>query len=259
MTTSDDWLTQVTGRVDPGSDCLQLVMPLAQGTKGGSGSFPARCSDGQRWFVKPLNNCQGTPRVVINDFLVGRLGVLIGAPVCTVNVVWIGPDHVGWEFRPGHHLELGFACASREIPGVHEGGQLDHRQRDDNARRHVGIFALYDWCWGNDPQWLFDGADDEKTHSHDHGHYFPSGPSWTRADLVASAAVPHPLGHPTNGLVKAEVERVADRLEQISQAEIGAILRLLPSSWPVTDEELAGIGSFLAERAPAVSTRIRVL
>lgn len=253
------WLRLLAGRTDPGEDGLQLVMPLAQGTRGGSGSFQARCSDEQRWWVKPLNNCQNSPRVVINEFLVGRLGALIGAPVCEVSIVRIGNDHVGWEFRPGHKLVAGLASGSREISGAHEASQLDYRRRDDNRRRHAGVFAIFDWCWGSDPQWLFEASDDERTHSHDHGHYFPSGPNWTEASLPPCATQPHALGEDAGDLLPAEKERLADRLEEVTTAEIGAILREVPASWPVTDQELASLGAFLEDRAPGVATRMRVL
>ncbi len=255
----DEWLSRVTGRADPGDDRLTLVMPLGQSKTGGSGSFQARCSDGQRWWVKPLNNCQGSPRIVINEFIIGRLGSLIGAPVCEVAVVHIGPDHVGWEFRAGYHLQEGFACASREVEGVHESHQLDHRNRDDNSRRHAGAFALFDWCWGSDPQWLFEAPADERTHSHDHGHYFPNGPNWTEASLQRDVGGAHVLPQATTDLLQAEKERLAERLEQLTADEIAAVLRQVPASWPVADDELAALGAFLEQRAPSVGPRIRVL
>lgn len=254
-----DWLTRIAGRIDPGDSGLQLEMPLGPSNTGGSGSFQARCSDGRRWWVKPLNNCQGSPRVVVNEFIVGRLGLLIGAPVCEVDVVRIGPDHVGWEFRAGHQLEEGLASGSRDVEGAHEAHQLDHRNQDDNQRRHVGAFALYDWCWGADPQWLFEAPAQERTHSHDHGYYFPDGPNWTGASLQREVSNSHALPQDPSGLLPAEKERVADRLGTLTADEIGAVLRQVPSSWPVTDEELADLGVFLEQRAPLVGERVRVL
>ena len=253
-----EWQELLAGRTDPGPDGLGLVMPLAQSTQGGSGSFQARCSDEQRWWVKPLNNCQH-PRVVVNEFLVGRLGSLIASPVCHTDVVRVGAEHVGWEFRAGHHLEAGLACASRDVPGVVEGHQLDRRNKDDNQRRHVGIFALYDWCWGSDPQWLFEGPADERTHSHDHGHYFPGGPAWNGGELAAAGNQPHPLPQETDGLLPAAVEQVADRLETIAPEDIFGVLALVPMSWPVTNEELARLGIFLVLRAEGVAARVRTL
>ena len=101
LTVADDLLARVAGRKDPGADGLTIVMPLGLGLQRSSGSFPARCSDNQRWWVKALKHCQ-MPRVAVNEFLVGRLGALIASPVCQVSTV-----RIGWEFRAGHLLEEG--------------------------------------------------------------------------------------------------------------------------------------------------------
>jgi hypothetical protein len=60
---------------------LRLVAPLNQHQGGGSGAFPARASDDERWWIKPLNNTQQTPMVAINEYVIGKVGALIAAPV----------------------------------------------------------------------------------------------------------------------------------------------------------------------------------
>ena len=87
--------------------------------------------------------------------MVGQIGQLIDAPVCEVTLARIPEEFVGWEYRPGRHLEAGITNASRDVPGVLENkGPLGHRSEDDNAVRHVGIYALFDLCMGTDPQWI---------------------------------------------------------------------------------------------------------
>jgi hypothetical protein len=136
-------------------------LPLQPSPAGGSGTFLALASDGQRWWVKPHNNLQG-PKVIVTEFVVGRAGALIGAPVCDVAIVEIPEELTGWEFRPGARLEPGLAHASRAVDDAQEVRALDYRDRDDNRRRHAGVVALYDCCWGGDDQWLYSETDDRK-------------------------------------------------------------------------------------------------
>ena len=149
-------------------DPLVVEMPLQPSAAGGSGTFLAQLSDRRRWWVKPQNNFQG-PKVIVTEHIVARAGALIGAPVCEVAIAQIPDEIVGWEFRAGAGLQAGFAHASLAVDDAHEARTLDHRERDDNRRRQAGIFALYDWCWGGDDQWLYSESADRAVFSHDHG------------------------------------------------------------------------------------------
>lgn len=253
-----EWRALVFGREDP-SNPLTVSMPLQQSKAGGSGCFLARLSNNERWWVKPTNNGQG-PKVVVTEHIVAKAGELIEAPVCKVDVVWIPEELVGWEFRPGHKLQQGFAHARMHVEDALESRQIAHWERDDNAYRYVGIAALYDWCWGGDPQWLHSQSQDRKVYSHDHGWYLPEvGPSWDAAALLKRLNEPHPLPGLPNRLDPKAAEVFADRLAQVTRSDLAAILRTVPSSWDVTDEELATVGYFLEVRAQAVSARLRVM
>jgi len=197
--------------------------------------------------------------VVINEFIVGSLGKLLRAPVCEVAVVRITDDQVGWEFRPGHQLEPGFACGSLDVPDVHEDRAFAHRERDDNQRRHVGVMALYDWCCGNDPQWLYQTTADERLFSHDHGHYFPGGPPWNEANLQGHANAANPLPHAAQGLDSDEIDQMATRISQVDGEVIVGVLASVPRSWPISDGVLAALGHFLEGRTNDVAARLRQL
>lgn len=252
MPAGSPWAEGVTGRTEPAQDSLTLRAPLGQGTGGGSGSFWGAASDGNRWRVKPLNGPHGE-MAPVNEFLVGRAGKMIVAPVCDVSLIVIPSDVAGWEFSPGLTLETGVASASREVAGCHEERVLSHRDEDDNKRRHVGVYALYDWCWGGDDQWLYETPADEAVHSHDHGLYFPGGPDWRAQDLSSLIGEPHQLGTPTTGLDAGTKEDFALRLDAVNQNALLPILRAVPTSWPVTDENLEALGEFLDLEGPRVS------
>lgn len=218
----------------------------------------AVASDQRRWWVKPQNNLQG-PQVIVTESIVGRAGALIDAPVCEAAVVRIPEELAGWEFRPGAKLEAGLAHASLAIEDALEVGQLDYRERDDNRRRHAGVFALYDWCWGADDQWLHCESDDRRIYSHDHGMYLPGGPSWDEASLLTRVDTPHRAGYGTNGLEPIALAGFAERLETLSRKDLVALVSAIPASWSASDRDLEAIGFFLERRAPAVAARLRAL
>jgi hypothetical protein len=232
--------------------------PLKQSDRGGSGSFLVLADDGARYWCKTLNNAQRDPRIPVNEQIVGRLGVTLGAAVCEPKLVYMGEPMVGWQFRDGHAIEEGWAHGSRAVEPVVETNELGSRAKDDNARRHVGIYALYDWVGGSDPQWLMVGADEE-FHSHDHGHYFPGGPSWTIETLTQAGTTAFPIGTPAEGLDETEVARVADRLESITEQEVVAALSNLPAEWPTSDDQLEALVDFLLARREPAAGRVRAL
>ena len=225
-------------------------------SRGGSGTFLAADDKGEQWWVKPLNNRQGE-RVTITEVIVGAVGKLIGAPVCEATVVTLPEELRGWEFRPGSQLEPGLAHASRAVTAAIEDRQLLHRDRDDNRRRHAGVFALYDWCWGGDDQWLYSQSADSQLFSHDHGWYLPEvGATWTEAALTTRVDEPHPPSGPTDGMDDAELARLSDQLRGLDVADLVGALRTIPETWPVTDAELEAVGWFLQYRAKPVAARL---
>lgn len=231
--------------------------PLQQSGSGGSGSFLVRADDGRRYWCKTVNNLQHE-RVPVNEQVVSLLGVLIGAPVCEPQLVRMPTALAGWEFRPGRAIEQGWAHGSLAVQPVVETHDLGSRASDDNARRHVGIYALFDWTGGSDPQWLMAGADAE-FYSHDHGHYFPGGPGWTIAGLQAAGTSAYQLGFPATDLDHVEVARVADRLEAVDEQDIAGCMSNLPAEWPVGDDELEALVDFVYGRREAVAQRLRGL
>lgn len=251
------------GRVKDPREPTQVVIAdtiLGTSPKGGSGSFPVRDEQGQVWFVKPLNNRQGG-RVIVSEQIVAGAGRLIGAPVCETTVVELTDDLAGFEFVSGLFVEPGLAHGSASVSSVVEAsGAPDHRYRDDNRRRHAGLFALYDWCYGSDEQWLYRETADREIHSHDHGHYFPGSTAWTTNELTNHVDDPHmPTGWSSDGLDSAELLRIANHLDEIGPAELLPVLQAIPESWPASNDDLDAIGYFLELRARPVAERLRAI
>jgi hypothetical protein len=130
---------------------------------------------------------------------------------------------------------------------------------DDNPRRHAGVYAIWDWCWGGDDQWLYSAPEENRLYSHDHGHYLPDGPSWTEQSLVNKVDEPWVSPRPTAGINASFLHEFADRLDAVTRLQLAEVLRAIPTDWDVTQPELEALGFFLERRAPAVAARLRGL
>jgi hypothetical protein len=233
-------------------------MPLRTSLAGGSGSFLLLADDDQRYWCKTLNNFQGE-RVPITEQIVARLATLIGAPACACTLVDVSAL-AGWEFKQGSGrlIEPGWAHGSLAVDPAIETRALDHRNDDDNRRRHAGIHALCDWLAGGDLQWLRAVDQENAYYSHDHGFYL-TGPAWTEATLAAARDAPFASSLATERLDRDELGRLAGALEAITRQEIESELSKLPAEWPVSDQELEAVVDFALARREPVATRLRGL
>jgi hypothetical protein len=266
MVDLSDWDGQVRGRSDDFDELWVVIPGVCGGSWGGPFRATARDSGGRNadYFVKSLQTCQpGQQASLAIEQVVGAAGRLIGAPVCRTSLIRIPAALAGTPTRPASPpLEAGLAHASRALDHAEEGRPaLASRANDDNRRRHVGVYALYDWCFGTDQQWLYDLDDDRRLYSHDHGLYFPPTNQglWTRADLIALVDEPHELPDPPTDLSAEAAKAIALALESVTRSDLAKILRAVPAGWPVTDQDLEALGWFLERRAPEVASRVRGL
>lgn len=259
MVTEAEWGGLVRGRSDP-SGGLYVVACLQRGKATASSPFLALASDGQEWWVKPPR--AQLKRALVTEYVVGQAGQLIDAPVCDVTIIDIPKSLLPWEFRPGEQLPTGYGSATRNLTGVvtEIRSSLSRRGDDDNARRHGGAYALVDWCFGDDLQWLLHTSDQWSLYSHDHGWYLPpGGPDWSLERLRATADQPRTVPGSSAGLDRAHLDRLADNLDNVNREALQKIMIDVPTSWPVTDAELECLGWYLEHRAPMVATRLRAL
>jgi hypothetical protein len=253
-----EWAGLVNGRASATE--LRLTAVLGGPKATASSPFMGLADDGQRWWIKSPQ--QQLAKALVTELVVGKLGELIGSPVCRVKTIRIGPELLPHELRPGLPLSEGVGTATLDLRGtVTQTSTLDRREEDDNSVRHAGIYALVDWCFGSDLQWLQLVEEDWKVFSHDHGWYLPpSGPEWGEADLISSVHTPIPIhGDSPSGLDAFELERLAKTLDGVDRAQIANVLNGVPSEMPVSDHELECLGWFLESRAPAVAMRLRAI
>lgn len=239
---------------------VDAILIAMSDERGGSVPFQVRATDGERYWVKQIANPQSA-RSPVTEQVIAGCGRLIGAPVREVRLISIPEELDGEKLSSGVVLTSGIAHASLnlEFSSFDKTWGPENRHLDDNRRRHAAYFAFFDWCWGADPQWLYDVTDDMKLYSHDHGHFLPGSPDWTIESLVEEHEVAHSLDTPGDGLDYNELVRAADVLENLTVPELKAVLCGIPTTWPVSDRELETLGFFLDSRRAPVARRIRQL
>lgn len=255
-----DWSGLARGRRDD-SDGPYVRAIISSPNRSFASPFQVLASDGRRYFVKALGGCQEFARGSLAiEYVVAEVGRLIGAPICENVLIRIPGDFADWPM-PFGKLQPGIAHASAAIEvAVEQRRALRHRMQDDNSRRQVGIYALYDWCFGDDAQWLHDVNNDRAIYSHDHGLYLPPHDGSVRADLLQLCAdEPNALHDPPDGLDAQAIKSVSDALERIDRDALVKVVRGVPASWPVIDDDLEALGWFLEHRASAVAARLRAL
>src|SRR5580765_7339702 len=154
MSSLDEWTGRLAGRNDD-AEVPTLVMLIGQAGASWGAPFRALADDQNEYFVKCCDACPpGAQASLAIEQIVAGVGRIIDAPVCDTSLVRIPPAMAGREIRAGRVLSAGLAHGSRLIGRAEEGRtNLKARAQDDNRRRHVGVFALFDWCFGADPQW----------------------------------------------------------------------------------------------------------
>lgn len=226
-----------------------------------SRAFRVGCDDDQEYWIKTLDGVEPPQRPsLVLEQVIGRVGRLLDVAVLAAHLVRIPNGMRFPDLGNGRQVQAGVAHATLNNPAVIEKKAVpDHRSDDDNKRRHAGIFALVDLARGADLQYLYATSADYAIFSHDHGLYACQTGQLDVARMIATVNDPSTSCGDPAGLDSSEVERLADRVESVAESDLVAVLNLVPSSWPVTDEQLGTLGWFLHERTSGVATRLRAL
>lgn len=253
-----DWRGELAGRrVDVAVLRVETILPERADT-GGSRPIQVIASDRERYWLKVANNPQH-PNIPVAEQIVGACGALIKAPVRPVELVAVPEEFAGYEFHSGSFLEPGIAHGSLNLENAHLTWELDHPERDENTVRYLEFAALYDWCWGDDCQWLYQvGSEaDYEYYSHDHGYYLLGPGNWTRDRILEKVYKPHALPVALPHASPEHAVELAERIAAVSHSQILTVLSGIPASWNVSDEQLELLGFFLEARLDDVAARVR--
>lgn len=224
-------------------------MPLSVVTyhrKWPSFSKPAlvTCTDGIQWVLKGSQN----QRALVNEQVVARLGLAIGAPVCEIELLEltqalrdIEPELTEVACGLGHGVKFVPDCTDRQA--------INHTGEDYNKKRFAALQILYTWAHAGDNQLIYAVQPPHLVYSVDHGHFFPGGPNWTIEQL--SSCGPITTLDPMFDACGIEIETLksySEVVQGIDDVSLRAIVDVSPDSWGINAAERDALFEFLLRR-----------
>jgi hypothetical protein len=227
-----------------------------------SGSAPIRvtASDGNTYVVKGPRS----ERQAVNDQIIGRLGMALGAPVGEVTLVSVSEEFV----RINDQLLLHYPLQRPYPHGVWHGSLFraefsdnrllwEHATLPENASGFALLAMLYGWGGCRvDHQFLYRKEPPPLVLSHDHGHFFPSGPNWTIDSLQNS-----PPAEPDFAIVQScrltdsDLATARATLRNLdARVEIARAVASPPDAWGITIAERVLMAEFLERGFSALTS-----
>lgn len=260
-TTLDEWGGALSGLPRPHAD-LHLRAPIRLARSSGAGAFLGVADDGNKYWLKVPGNPQGN-QVLVNEVIVEEIGRRIGAPVRARRLVEVGSELASsWPDFPvkrfgGRHA---IAHGSLHVEPSIDDDVMRYTKKGTNAQRQARLITLWDFCIGEDEQWLYDTSSSFDIWSYDHGFWFTTGQGdWNESVLTSLLHSDWSWRVMPSGIDPDELIVVAARIEALTKREILLAMSAVPVDWGTTDADLEIMGWFLHSRREAVGARARDL
>lgn len=229
---------------------IKLVTPVRQ-LKGLTRAVLCDCDDGRSYVVKGKQ----VQRPLVADYVVGKMGELIGAPVPPVRLIEV-PNIL---IMPGTMLEgfeAGVGHGSAFMSGCSDAYDVRYPEDGDNRDRYAALAVLFGWADCEDRQYLLATSPPHSVWAIDFGMFFCGTDEWSveslanahEADidrLVASAALVAP----------ADLAPLLARLAGVTDNQIGQIVSEPPDEWGVSLDDRIGLAKYLASRRDQLVAR----
>lgn len=225
-----------------------------------TGCKPLRmpATDGFVYWVKPQYNPHGQLSI-LSERVVAAVADYLGAPIADSILVTIPETMDGRYYSPDAGvLRAGTAHGSRIVPGdLLEDTRLLHIPKDGNRYRAPAFVALWEWCFGEDGQWLYNLAEDNQMWTFDHGVWIGGQGEWTIDGLMHTAGIFSRWPDSVKGMDASTFVELADRIDRCSVADVLRFVASVPLDWGFTEEELLTIGNWLYVRRGRVARSLR--
>lgn len=206
-----------------------------------------KCADKQTYMVKGRQ----AGRQVINDQIVARLGMAIGAPVGQPKLIDIPAELI--DIEPNlSHIASGIAHGTLFIPDCFDHIDLIATSTPENRTRLAHLAVLYGWVVPGDWQFLFGNSPPRLVHSVDHGHFFPNGPNWQIESLLEAPPPCIPACFSDCYLTVEELNEALESLSLITLEQIIETVASPPDEWGLTIEEREHLVHYLTHRKKAL-------
>ena len=192
---------------------------------------------------------QQAGRQTINDQVVARLGVAIGAPVGKPQLVEISAELIA-EDPKFDYLTPGIAHGTLYVADCFDDrGTGEYASQSENRARFALLSVLYGWVYSGDPQFIYKKARPNLVYSVDHGHFFPCGPNWTINNLqhAHSAELDRYLVSSCK-LTSEEIQQALLALNTVTEDVIIQAVAAPPSEWGLTIDERVTLIAYLFRR-----------
>lgn len=208
--------------------------------------------DEKEYVAKPMWTKPPPNRYQLGaDFVVGRLGALMTAPVAPVQVLRfhavLGANYSLESFTPG------FCHGSELLPKVVDSYQFE--RIDQNRERFAKLALLYGWMGASDRQYQYQRVAPYYVFSCDHGEFLSGKVSWVAGMLdpefepkaVADNHIVSGAGLKTDDLTAASIP-----LRRISDTDIVNTIASIPEEWGINTLEREALRAFLVRRRLAL-------
>src|SRR5690625_667240 len=147
------WPETLDGYLRPTTDFY--VMHVREVLATGSTPLHVIASNGHRYYVKTQHNPHHQSSLLA-EVIVHRAAQHLAVPTPEFTFLHL-PDEVARN-QSNHNGEPpypGVCFASKEIDQAHHEDRLTHLKRDHNLLHRPGYIALWEWCLGEDNQFLY--------------------------------------------------------------------------------------------------------
>lgn len=253
-----DWAGLLVGVERPLAEAQ--IFAIAQVASTGSLPFLGLAVNGDRYWVKCLGNPHGVDSLIA-ERVVEALARKLDAPMRPSVLVEV-PEHLTHDSRLiGSGNQAGIAHGSLLLDSCDVKNVLDSAKRDGNSFRQPRFIALWELCYGEDEQWLYDRDNEEQVWSFDHGYWITGGEPepLTPRDLEVTLRKWKPWEGSVRGMDPVAFLDVAAQLEALAVADFIDVAASVPVAWGVSDDLLESLAWWLYGRRIHVAGRMRAL
>jgi hypothetical protein len=185
--------------------------------------------------------------MVVNDHVVGFLGVAFGAPIGRPQLVFVPQDLIDMEPEM-RHMPSGPAHGSQVVEHCGEAEAIVHLDQPGNRERFALLTVLFGWLGGADHQFIYENST-SLVHSVDHGHFFPGGPGWTSGTLAA-APQPEPDSRLMTecAITAKDLSATCPGWAGVDDQTIARAVAAPPDEWQMSEAERVDLATWVAGR-----------